>query len=316
MSKFNELEFNSYLWKGQLHEAVNYLSKFQDKKDLLQKYINVFEEGQYYKRTNNQVIEDIDKIYQKYYRNAFWMDMPNEKAKKLLFEELKTFSGVKRDLPNDDDIEEEIEKIVKSEGYECLCGDTSGFYGPYIWKSSTKVTYEVELPSGIEPYTIIMMDGFISRSWLDFISFGKTGTGGWVGKDGSLCCVRNSYDTESEKFNISFLKHEAQHAYDKKKYPAITTTDLEYRAKLVELIYYSNNEKIKEIFNEADNTNTDNGHSVAAYRIIKEMSQKIFECEYMDNEKAWANNSNSIKKCARELLKESSESLKLDALIH
>mgnify|MGYP000907459955 FL=1 len=85
MSKFNEFKFNSYLWKGQLHEAVNYLSKFQDKKDLLQKYINVFEEGQYYKRTNNQVIEDIDKIYQKYYRNAFWMDMPNEKAKKLLF---------------------------------------------------------------------------------------------------------------------------------------------------------------------------------------------------------------------------------------
>ncbi len=26
MRKYNELEFKSYLWKGQLHEAVSYLS--------------------------------------------------------------------------------------------------------------------------------------------------------------------------------------------------------------------------------------------------------------------------------------------------
>lgn len=315
MSKFNELEFKSYLWKGKLHEAVNYLSKFQDKKDWLQKYINIFEEGQYYKRTDNQIIGDIDKIYQKYYRNVFWMNMSNEEAKKLLFHELKTFGGAKSDLLDDDNIEEEIERIVKREGYECLCGDTSGFYGPYIWKSSTTVTYEVELPSGIEPYTIIMMDGFISRSWLDFISFGKTGTGGWVGKDGTLCCVRSLYDTESEEFNISFLKHEAQHAYDKKRYSDTTTTDLEYRAKLVELTYYSNDEKIKEIFNEADNINPDNGHSVAAHRIISEMSQKIFGCEYMNDEKAWENKLDNVKKYARELLEESSESLKLENAI-
>ncbi|WP_352420687.1 hypothetical protein [Proteiniborus sp.] len=61
MSKFYELEFKSYLWKGKLHEAVNYLSKFQDRKDWLQKYINIFEEGQYYKRTDNQNIGDIEK---------------------------------------------------------------------------------------------------------------------------------------------------------------------------------------------------------------------------------------------------------------
>lgn len=67
---------------------------------------------------------------------------------------MKTFSGAKPELPDDDNIEEEIEKIVKREGYECLSGDTSGFYGTYIWKSSTTVTYEVELPSGIGPYTI------------------------------------------------------------------------------------------------------------------------------------------------------------------
>lgn len=313
MSKFNELEFKSYLWKGQLYEAVNYLGKFPDKKDWLQKYINIFEKGQYYKRTDNEIVGGIDKIYQNYYRNVFWRNIPNEEAKKLLFQELTIFSGTKPNLPNDDNIEEEIEKMVKAEGYECLCGDTSGFFGPYIWESSTKVTYEVELPSGIQPYTIIMMDGFISRSWLDFISFGETGTGGWVGKDGTLCCVRSLYDTESEEFNISFLKHEAQHAHDKKKYLDITTVDLEYRAKLVELIYWHNDEKIKEIYSEADNTNPNNGHSVAAYRIISEMSQKIFGCEYVNDENIWENKLDNVKKYAMELLEKSSRAFEISS---
>jgi hypothetical protein len=42
MGTFKEFEFKSYLWKGQLHEAVSYLRKFEDKKDFLHKYINVF----------------------------------------------------------------------------------------------------------------------------------------------------------------------------------------------------------------------------------------------------------------------------------
>jgi hypothetical protein len=315
MNKYNEHEFKSYLWKGQLHEAMNYLSKFADRKGLFEKYRNVFKKGEYYKRTDNEILGGIDRIYQNYYRNVFWMNIPNEDAKKLLFQELWIFCGSKSDLPNDDNIEYEIAKIVKAEGYEYLGGDTQGFCGPYIWESSTKVTYEVELPSGIEPYTIIMMDRFISRSWLDFISFGKTGAGGWVGKNETLCCVSSLYDTESEEFNFSFLKHEAQHAYDKKKYSDITTVDLEYRAKLVELIYWSNDEKIKNILNEADNSNPDNSHSVAAYRIINELSEKIFECEYVNDEKAWEDKVDSVKKYAWELLEESNKVLKLPSVV-
>ncbi len=315
MSKYNKYEFGSYLVKGQLHEAINYLSKFPDKKDWLEMYINIFEKGQYYKRTENEVLEGIDRIYQNYYRNIFWKNLSNEDAKKLLFYELWLFCGSKSDLPKDDNIEDEIAKIVKAEGYEYLGGDTQGFFGPYIWKSSTKVTYEVELPSGIEPYTIIMMDGFISRSWLDFISFGNTGAGGWVSENGTLCCVRSAYEIESDKFNLSFLKHEAQHAYDKKNYLDITAIDLEYRAKLVELIYWPNDEKIKEIFRESDNSNPNNSHSVAAYRIINEMSQKIFESENMNDEKAWKDKLGSVKKYALELLEKSSKVLRQSSII-
>lgn len=315
MITFKELEFKSYLWKGQLHEAVSYLREFEGKKDLLHKYINVFEEEQYYKRTDNEILGKIDEIYQNYYRNVFWKNIPNEDAGKILFKELWAFCGFDTNRYKDKALEYEIGKIVNLEGYEYLGGKTQGFYGPYIWKDSTKETYEVELPSGIELYTIVMMDGFISRSWLDFISFGSTGPGGWVGQDGTLHCVRSVYNMESDEFNNSFLKHEAQHAYDKKKYSNITALDLEYRAKLVELIYWDDDKKIKDIYMEADNSNKDNSHTVASYKIISEMSQRIFGCEYINNEKMWGNKLDSIKRCARGLLDESSKSLNLGSMV-
>ncbi len=308
MSEFVESEYLSYLWKGQLREAVDYLSKFPEKRELHDKYIQVFEEGQYFQRTDNQIVGAIDKIYQEYYRNVFWKRMQIEVADKLLLQELEAFCE-KTSGAIDGDTEDKIMSIIKGEGYECLCGKTQGYYGPYIWKSSTVLTYEVELPDCIEPYPVVMMDGFISRSWLDFISFGRTGAGGWADENGTLCCVKGVYDTNSDDFIYSFLKHEAQHAYDKKRFPNITSTDLEYRAKLVELIYCSDVQIIKKLIDEADNTNPDNSHAVAAYRIISNLSKKIYGCDYMNDENAWKDQLSDVKKYAKELLEESSEAL-------
>lgn len=309
MGGFSRNVFISYLINGQLHDAVNYLRNYPEMKEKYDKYIDVFEQGHYLKRTDNEVLDKIDRIYQNYYRNIFWLNIPDAQAKESLFNELWQFCGSKDDLPKDELIEEEIEKIVRAEGYEYLGGTTQGYYGPYIWKSSTEVTYKVEIPTGIESYTIIMMDGFISRSWLDFISFGETGTGGWASDNGTLCCIKSLYDLESDEFKISFLKHEAQHAYDKKKFKDLTATTLEYRAKLVELIYWPNEDMIKKIFTEADNSNPDNSHAVSSYRIINRMSQKLFNCDYVNDEKAWEGKVRDVKSYAFELLDESSRIL-------
>jgi hypothetical protein len=306
MGQYSEIAFKSYLLKGQLRAAVDYLGQFPDKSALLQQYIDVFEKGQYQARTSNNVIARLDQIYQDYYRNVFWRKMRNGDAKETLFRELWRLCGGRPTLPKDSSIEDEIEMLVKAEGYHYLGGDTQSFYGPYIWKSSTEEAYEVELPSGIEPYSIVMMDGFISRSWLDFISFGITGTGGWAGKDGTLCCVRNLWDIESSKFQIVFLKHEAQHAYDHRTYQEVSSLDLEYRAKLVELIYWRGDERIRGISNEADDSNPANTHSMAAYRIIMEMSQRVFGCNYIDDASAWEDKMDTVRKHARQMLDVSS----------
>ena len=87
-----------------------------------------------------------------------------------------------------------------------------GIFGPYIWKDTIPTSYQIELPEGVEQYTVNILKGFVFRSWMDYLTFGKYGTGGWASEDGTIQCIESAYDFESEKFTVSLLKHEAQHA--------------------------------------------------------------------------------------------------------
>lgn len=287
--------------KGQLREAMDYLSKVPELRNLYEKYVAVFEQDEKVSRTENQWLDDLDQIYQNYYKAIFYYHKPQEEAERTLFKSLWDYCGSKSALPVDESIEEEIEKRVKALGYHFIGGKTSGYYGPYIWRNSTKETYDVTLPDGNESYSIVMMDGFVSRSWMDFISFGMTGTGGWSGKDGLIYCVRQVYDVESDEFKISFLKHEAQHAVDMRSYPRMESVDLEYRAKLVELMYWPNDKQIKAILKEADESSPNNAHAMASHKIISGLSQHIFDREYVEDTTLWENHLESVREGARVL---------------
>lgn len=303
MLVYDELEFKSFFWKGKLKEAMAYLREIPNQQALYERYVDVFVKKIPVVRSENKRINEIDQIYQDYYRDVFWHELPLEEANTKLYNALEDICDFNPEKDKDKDIEDEVAKLVAGEGYEFLGGDTQGILGPYIWKESNEVIYEVDLPSGREPYKVIMLDGFVSRSWMDFISFGLTGTGGWVNNDGTLCCVKKCYDTESESFKISFLKHEAQHAYDKRTRPDMSSEELEYRAKLVELIYWHDEERILAFLKEADSTNSSNTHAIAAHRIVQELSEKIFNCPYQNKENAWSAHIPLVQKYARELLK-------------
>lgn len=307
--KFDKGIYSSFLVKGDLHEAIKYVKSCSDKDEMVRKYKDVFEENEPYRRTENSVIHEVDLIYQTYYKQVFWYKKPVDEANTELFMSLRNHCGVDESYEEEHEVEEVIKKLVNEQGYEYLGGVTAGYYGPYIWKESNKETYEVELPSGIEHYSVIMMTGLISRSWMDFLSLGTVGTGGWSAKDGTICCFKKLYDVESEKFKVSFLKHEAQHSYDQKMYPDITSAELEYRAKLVELIYWSDDKIIRMIHGEADNSNKDNSHSMGSYNIIQDLSRKVFKCDYNNSINDWTEHLDRVKSCALELLNEDSERL-------
>ena len=121
----------------------------------------------------------------------------------------------------------------------------------------------------MQNYSVKLLDGFIARSWIDYLSFGEIGSGGWADGDGYINCVKSAWDFESESFRVSLLKHEAQHAQDLKTDKNMSSEDLEYRAKLVELIYSKERNLLKSFASEADSADKSNGHAMAAYRILQ-----------------------------------------------
>lgn len=162
--------------------------------------------------------------------------------------------------------------MFESEGNHALFGKTQGYYGPYIWRETVPTVYRVELPDGTAEYTVNILKGFVFRSWMDYLTFGRYGTGGWASPDGTINCVGQAYDFESERFLVSLLKHEAQHTVDMKRFPKITPAELEYRAKLVELHYSSDLSLLQRFLSTADKSKTNDAHAVAAARIKREFA--------------------------------------------
>lgn len=164
-------------------------------------------------------------------------------------------------------LEERLQAEFEAAGCHALFGKTQGYYGPYIWRDTVPTAYQVELPDGTAAYTVNILRGFIFRSWMDYLTFGRYGTGGWASPDGTINCIEQAYDFTSERFLVSLLKHEAQHTVDMKRFPGITPAELEYRAKLVELHYTGDLGLLQKFLSEADESKAGDSHAVASARL-------------------------------------------------
>lgn len=275
MSKeFSKSIYYGHIIKGDLIGAISYVKKFPERVDLYNKFLAVFEQEQYADYELDTDINEILTIYQQYYRDTFYLCIDKEEAANKLKTRLIAFFGIMDDNMEICDLEKnQIADAFFSRGLYFLGGKTSGYYGPYIWRTTETVAYEVELPDGVQVYTVKLLDGFITRSWIDYLSFGEIGPGGWADGDGIINCVKSAYDFDSENFKVSLLKHEAQHTRDLEMDKDMSSEDLEYRAKLVELIYSSERDLLKQFAQEADTSDNSNGHAVASNRIVEGFSK-------------------------------------------
>lgn len=275
--------YYGYLIKADLIGAISYVKQFPNQAELYNKFVAIFEQEQYITYDVDAYLNEILTIYQRYYRNAFYLRIIKENAVDKLRADLAAFFGIDDGVELCDIEQNQIAEAFRNRGFYFLGGMTSGYYGPYIWRVTETKTFEVELPDGIQTYTVKLLDGFISKSWLDYLSFGEVGPGGWTDSDGVINCVKSSYDFDSEDFKVSLLKHEAQHARDLTINKEMSSEDLEYRAKLVELIYSSGRNLLKRFAKEANSCDKSNGHSVASSRIIEGFS-KILGKSYAELE--------------------------------
>ena len=293
------MQISQFFMNGDIKGAIAYMREHEEFKDVLPAYVVIFENREYRTFEVPDALNDILRRYQIYFRDTFYCGLSETDAAEKLRTQLKTLL----DMPNADEtlLTERLQSVFEANGYHSLFGKTQGYYGPYIWRDTVPTVYLVELPDGKAEYTVNILKGFVFRGWMDYLTFGRFGTGGWASPDGTINCIEQAYDFESERFLVSLLKHEAQHASDMNRFPAITPTELEYRAKLVELRYSSDLGLLQKFLSEADETKTNDSHAVASAKIkrgfadtdktdislIQARAQELFDASTKESEEKY-----------------------------
>lgn len=264
------MQISQFFMNGDIKGAIAYMRDHAEFKDILPAYVAIFENCEYRAYEISKKLNDILRLYQIYFRDVFYCGMPEAEAADRLLTQLKVYLN----LPDTEEtlLTERLQAMFEAEGYHALFGKTQGYYGPYIWRDTVPTVYRVELPGGTAEYTVNLLKGFVFRGWMDYLTFGRYGTSGWASPDGTINCVAQAYDFESERFLVSLLKHEAQHTVDMKRFPDITPAELEYRAKLVELHYSGDLGLLQKFLSEADESRTGDSHAAASARIALEFA--------------------------------------------
>lgn len=273
------MQISQFFVNGDIKGAIAYMRDHEEFKDILPAYVAIFEDQKYRTYEIPDNLNGILRLYQIYFRDTFYCGIPEQEASDKLLTGLKALLN----MPDADEalLTGRLESVFEAEGYHALFGKTQGHYGPYIWRETVPTVYRVELPDGTAEYTVNVLSGFVFRGWMDYLTFGRFGTGGWASPDGTINCVGQAYVFESERFLVSLLKHEAQHAVDMKQFPEITPAELEYRAKLVELYYSGDPGLLQKFLSEADESKENDSHAVASVRIKCEFAgtdQRSLSC--------------------------------------
>ena len=264
------MQIQDFFINGDMKGAIAYMREHEEFQDILPAYIAIFENCEYRSYDVPEFLNQILLLYQVYYRDVFYCGLPETEAADKLLTQMKALL----DLPDAEEelLAEQLQSVFEAKGYHALFGKTQGYCGRYVWKDTVPTVYRVELPDGTAEYTVNILKGFVFRSWMDYLTFGRFGTGGWASPDGTINCIEQAYDFESERFLVSLLKHEAQHTVDMKQFPGITPTELEYRAKLVELHYASDLGLLQKFLSEADESRANDSHAVASARLKLEFA--------------------------------------------
>ena len=204
-----------------------------------------------------------------------------------LIDELSALAGTARTGDDERDLEvAEAELAIgfRQRGYRFLGGRTPPHLGPYVWARTETQQLTADLPLG-EPQEVSVhfLHDFVLRGWLYWQTFGAQGAGGWY-QDGDpawpdgLYCVADRYPDplRNPMFHVSFLGHEAQHVADHRAFPGLSSGELEYRAKLVELIGHRALEDRLAFFLDDARDDPDHPHPHAAHLIVERLAARLF----------------------------------------
>lgn len=206
---------------------------------------------------------------------------------------------------------QELGRQIERAGYHYFDSAAPPYRELLVWKSQRVRSYHVALTDTSRTVRVVFMNDFVSLGWKHYATLGLASTTGWV-DGGALYCVDWAYDTGSENFEVSYLKHEARHLADMERYPGLSTTELEYRAKLTELAYaWRSVGRLLDDFTAKSFDNPDSAHAQANFRLTRKLYDMIYGQPLPAGPgNPWADTSRSrINRAARALLEQDSRKL-------
>lgn len=175
---------------------------------------------------------DVLSAYRQYWTAVLMKQATAEQAETVLFDALARWDPSR--ATDFDGRAEGVRRALESQGWHVLGGVTTPLHELMLWRQQTSSLHAVALPGGDIEVKVTSLDGFASLGWAAWATCDRSHTGGWTTADGIMVVAR-AWDLNSEAYKISLLAHEAQHFSDYRRYPKLAQTDLEYRAKLVEI---------------------------------------------------------------------------------
>lgn len=288
-------QYISYALQGELHWAGDLF----DAADLTEKELELKEkfEARFVRQDEelpspdaSPFVLELIAIYRDMWRQSLMGEMAPEDNEAFLDQQLPALLA-KHGEPgaSPDDAIMRIESRLEKEGLHLLTGVTRPFHELMIWSRQHLEEYEVELTDRRQDVRVEFIGGFLVTGWAHYATFGVAYTGGWAAKD-RLFCLEEDYDRETEKFLVSYLRHEARHFADYGNFPELKQIDLEYRAKLTELAYAVESlPNLLKHFSMAAAENAAAPHAYANYGVLRDLSRELFDEAVIDHSDArWA----------------------------
>ncbi|MDA9262108.1 hypothetical protein N9P38_01965 [Flavobacteriales bacterium] len=248
--------------------------------------------------SGNKIVFEISNIYREYWREQLLIENKEERTDTTLYIKLTNYlisnnlTTISRDslsktIKNDS----EMKRIIESQGFKTKFMYRNGFQEIIIWDDETVNQYEVMLPKDTINAKVIFIENYHLNGYDNYASIGSSKVGGWAIKESAtLYCNKGEYNLTSEKFKTSYLKHESIHFTDLNDYPNLSSADLEYRAKIIELMYCTKStihDIINDFIHAADSSQRTHSHPYANYSLIKNLSKQVFNSEFESTASKW-----------------------------
>jgi hypothetical protein len=215
--------------------------------------------------------------YVEYWQRALTRPGKREEAERDLRSAIGKLLGHALKSDSEFDVaEDEISIAAEKRGFHVLLGRTAPLRELMLWKKETIEQRHVELPETRQPVTVHFLDDFVLRGWGYYATCGLRSAGGWANEKGLFAVVPAYKSLQDETFSVRFLAHESQHFADKQAFPNLESWELEYRAKLAELVLADSSQAATlELICENRGMSKDSPHSYAGTRVVEDVTKQL-----------------------------------------